>query len=169
MRVSLLLVLPLLWSLTLSQHTVPYLSFMGQTLANHSYVDISQVGSGSNSVQCHTDLSTCCAAAYGLHRGDWYFPNGTRLPIPSADSGSIYEAREYQRVDFRNIDAHEPTGIYRCNIPTNAVHDNTDTSVRATVYVGLYNSSTGIERCVYTFHFYHHSLQESSQYLEVCH
>ena len=82
MRVSSLLVFPLLWSLILSQHTVPYVSFMGQTLVNHSYVDISQVGndvSGSDSVQCHTDLSTCCSGAQGPHRGDWYFPDGNRL------------------------------------------------------------------------------------------
>ena len=148
MRVSPLLVLPLLWSLTLSQHTVPYLSFMGQTLADHSWVDIGQVGfdgSGSDSVQCHTDLTTCCSVAQGLHRGDWYFPNGNRLSIPSVDSGRIYEAREYQRVDFRNIDeAIKPTGIYRCDIPTNAVHHASNTSVRASVYMGLYTSTRGI-------------------------
>ena len=45
------------------QQTFPYVSFMGQTLVNHSYVDLSTVGyssDGSNRVQCHTDLSTCC-------------------------------------------------------------------------------------------------------------
>ena len=31
-----------------------------------------------------------------------------------------------------------PSGIYRCEIPTNAVHDNNDISVRESVYVGLY-------------------------------
>ncbi|CAI8049106.1 hypothetical protein GBAR_LOCUS27045, partial [Geodia barretti] len=35
------------------------------------------------------------------------------------------------------------TGIYRCCIPTNAVHDVTDISVRDTVYVGLYTASGG--------------------------
>ena len=69
------------------QTSFPYVSFMGQTLANHSYVDLSTVGSGydgSDSVQCHTDLSTCCSNAQGPHRGDWYFPNGTRLPFASS-------------------------------------------------------------------------------------
>ena len=58
------------------QTTFPYVSFLGQTLANHSYVDLSAVGSeydGSDSVQCHTDLSTCCSSGQGNHRGDWYF------------------------------------------------------------------------------------------------
>ena len=33
-----------------------------------------------------------------------------------------------------------PSGIYRCDIPTGAVHDDIDLSVRETVYVGLYVS-----------------------------
>ena len=61
------------------QQTFPYVSFMDQALANHSYVDISQVGTGSDAVYCHTDLSTCCSPSQGPHRGDWYFPNGDRL------------------------------------------------------------------------------------------
>ena len=69
--------LSLLWSLVeVHSQTVPYVSFMSQTLANHSYVDISLVGrpeSGGDSVQCHTDLTTCCSGTEGSHRGDWYF------------------------------------------------------------------------------------------------
>ena len=120
---------------------------MGKTLANHPYVDLSQVGndgSGSNSVQCHTDLDTCCISTYGSHRGDWYFPEGTRLPF-SMDGGDIYEVREAQRVDLRRRNnANSPAGIYRCDIPTNAVHDGSDISVRDTVYLGLYTASGGM-------------------------
>ena len=129
------------WSLGQSQ-TFPYVSFMGQTLANHSYVDLSLVGndvSGSDSVQCHTDLSTCCRAAQGPHRGDWYFPNGVRLPFPG--SGDIFEYRGAQRVDLHRSSDTSPTGIYRCDIETNAAHDN---SQRHTVYVGLYIVNQGI-------------------------
>ena len=138
MRVSLLLVLPLLWSLTLSQHTVPYLSFMGQTLTEHSWVNISLVGTGSDSVHCHTDLNTCCSGFQGSHRGDWYFPNGDRLPLP--DGSAIIESRQAQRVDLRRSSGTEPTGIYRCDIPTVTVHGN---GMRKTIYVGLYTSDGG--------------------------
>ena len=138
--------LPLLFLLSLvevhCQQTFPYVSFMGQTLVNHSYVDLSTVGyssNGSNSVQCHTDLSTCCSGSQGYHRGDWYFPNGTRLPF----SGNMYDGRGAQRVDLHRTTATGPTGIYRCDIPTNAVHDNTENSVRDTVYVGLYTTREG--------------------------
>ena len=126
------------------QQDFPYVSFMGQTLANHSYVNLSLVGddvSGSNSVQCHTDLGTCCSGIEGFHRGDWYFPNGIRLSF----FGDTYESREDQRVDLRRFKSTtSPTGIYRCDIATEAVHDNTNASVRdRPVYVGLYTASGG--------------------------
>ena len=132
------IVLSLFWSLVHSQ-TFPYVSFMGQTLANHSYVNLSTVGSdydGSDSVQCHTDLSTCCSGIWGPHRGDWYFPDGPRLPF-AGRSVPIYEGRGAQRVAIRRTTATGPTGIYRCDI-------NSEDSVRDSVYVGLYTSSGGM-------------------------
>ena len=135
-----LFVVAVLWSLGQSQ-TFPYVSFMNQTLANHSYVDLSLVGtSGSDSVQCHTDLSTCCSNQQGSHRGDWYFPNGDRLPF-SSNVEVTFEVRTAQRVDLRRKTGTSPTGIYRCNTETNAAHDN---SQRNTVYVGLYIILQGI-------------------------
>ena len=142
-RSLLLLILTSLLFLEVRCQTVPYVSFMGQTLANHSYVDLSLVGDTSDNVVCHTDLSTCCSGGQGVHRGDWYFPNGDRLPFPGGVD--IFEARGAQRVDLRRRNsATSPVGIYRCNIQTEAVHDDDDTSVRdAPVYVGLYNTSGG--------------------------
>ena len=149
------LLLSLLWSLVEvhSQQTFPYVSFMGQTLANHSYVDLSLVGRpdsggggvGGEGVSVVTDLTTCCTGAQGLHRGDWYFPDGTILPFTAYDVDT-FEVRLPRRIDIRrNLNANSPTvGIYRCDIPTAAVHDDTDTSVRdAPVYVGLYTASGG--------------------------
>ena len=129
-----------------NSQTFPYVSFMGQALANHSYVNISEVGnveSGSDSVQCITDLFTCCSGTDGHHRGDMYFPDGTRLPF-SSGGGDIYEHRETQRVDLRRRNnANSPVGIYRCDISTNAVHHDNDIAVRDTVYVGLYSTDGG--------------------------
>ena len=124
--------------------TFPYVSFLGQTLANHSYVDLSLVGqdsSGSDSVQCHTDLMTCCSGAQGPHRGDWYFPNGDRIPFSLS---YIFQRREDQSVDLHCWNSvTSPVGIYRCDIPTDAADNEDDNSVRATVYVGLYTGSEG--------------------------
>ena len=122
------------------QQTFPYVSFMSQTLVNHSNVDLSTVGSAndnSDSVVCHSDLGTCCSGSQGPNQGDWYFPDGDRLPF-SGSSVPIGEGRAALIVTIRRTNATGPTGIYRCDIATNAVHDDTDISVRDTVYVGLY-------------------------------
>ena len=146
----------LLWSLVevQSQTEYPYISFMGTTIPNHSYVNLSQVGddrSGSNSdtVQCHTDLSTCCRSQNGIPgRGDWFAPGSdTRLPFGSEyQPHDIYEDRQTQVVHLRRRynARNEPSGIYRCVIPTIDVHDDSDESVGETVYVGLYKGSGGI-------------------------
>ena len=134
----------LLWSLVeVHSQTFPYVSFRGQNLANHSYVDLSLVGYGGDSVQCHTDLTTCCSSGQGIHRGDWYFPNGTRLlPLPFAN---IYESREKKRVDLWHWSATSPTGMYYCDIATVDVHDNEITQLtRKRVYVGLYANGGGL-------------------------
>ena len=132
-----------------SAQTYPNITFLGTTLANHSFVNLSLVGNpeSDNTVQCYTDLATCCSGSQGPHRGDWYFPNGTRLPF----SGDVYEGRGAQIVDLRRTSQGE-SGIYRCDIPTNAVHDNTDMSVRDTVYVGLYINGGNDGSIALTFH-----------------
>ena len=94
----------------------------------------------NDSVQCHTDLKLCCSTDQGPFRGDWYFPDGDRLPLLGE---ILYERRGPQRVDLRRASGNGPTGIYRCDIPTEAVHNITNTSVRATVYVRLYTGSGG--------------------------
>ena len=122
----------------LAQQTFPYVSFLGETLANHSYVNLSLVGRSVNdSVQCHTDLGTCCSGAQGARRGDWYFTNDTRLSFNGG--GDVFESREAQRVDLRQMAGNNIVpGIYRCDISTEAVHKVSDVNVRDTVYVGLY-------------------------------
>ena len=101
--------------------------------------------SGST-VQCHTDLNTCCRVEQGLHRGDWFAPGSdTRLPWYS-EPGDIYEHRGAQVVHIsRRNNANGPSGIYRCVIATNSVHNDSDQSVGEIVYVGLYASGQGIK------------------------
>ena len=140
-----LLLVCLLWSLVeVHSQTFPYVSFMGNTLPNNSYVDFSLVGtdgtdSDSNTVKCHTDLNTCCRSGHGLHRGDWHYPNGTRLPIHSS-RGVLYMQRRSQFVNLYRNGNGPTSGIYHCTIATNAVHDGSNQSLRESVYVGLYTS-----------------------------
>ena len=138
-----LLLCLLLWSLVDSQ-TVPYVSFRGETLLNHGYVDLSLVGDaedGGDSVQCHTDLTTCCSSTEGIanpDRPDWYFPNGTEVRFIVQGGDIIYQHRGVQRIDLRRRNnALSPSGIYHSEIPTD---DDDGGFVRETVYVGIYGS-----------------------------
>ena len=131
----------LLWSVVeVHSQTAPLVFFMEQTLPNNSYVNLSLVGYYGNEVVCHTDLSTCCRRGDGPDRGDWYFPNGDRLPFPGGYH-PLFENRLRQRVELyrRTGSGNIPSGIYHCSIETRAVNsdDNTD---RETVYVGLFDS-----------------------------
>ena len=117
----------------------PYVSFKGMVLANHSYVNLLLVNhTESGSVQCHTDLHTCCRSTNGAHRGDWFFPNGSVLGFISSDD-DIVEYRGPERVDLRRRNNGSASGIYHCSIATNSFHNNDDT-LRDDVYVGLYDS-----------------------------
>ena len=122
---------------------------MGNYLSNHSYMNFNAVGeerygSDADTVQCHTDLSTCCDTFQVSPRGNWFFPNDTRLPYFN-ESGDIQESLQPQVVHIRRFNnAIGPSGIYRCFIGTNAVHDINDPSVGEAVYVGLYHNGGGI-------------------------
>ena len=152
-----LLLLSLLWSLV-EVHSQTEYPYVGENLPNHSYVDLTLVGTDNsdpgNTVRCITDLDTCCRSTQGIHRGHWYFPNETRLQ--AALSGiNIIERRGAQQVALhRRHNAMGPSGIYRCDIPTVAVHDDNDISVGETVYVGLYASGgneliNSVNNCIY--------------------
>ena len=138
-----LLLLGLLWSLVEvhAQTEYPYVSFMGETLPNHGYVDLSLVGEDTdnpgNTVRCHTDLEMCCTSALGAtysYRSNWYYPSHRRVFFFSGGD-DIYQQRQAQRVELRRRNnTLAPSGIYHCEIPTSAVHENIP---RQTVYVGV--------------------------------
>ena len=155
MKATLLCVLLcLLWSLVevQSQIEYPYLTFRGNNLPNHSYVDITQVGqertgSGNDTVQCHTNLMTCCKDNQEVPRGDWFVPaKDTRLGRPG-ERGYMFQDRNNRVVHLCRKN-NGPTGIYRCVIATN------DDSVGETLYVGLYGSEGGMYK---TTHYLYHT------------
>ena len=154
MKVTVITVLPcfLCAVMEVCSQTVPYISFMGRNLSNNSYINLTQVGDkqdGSDSVQCHTDLTTCCNADQGQGRGDWYFPKGNMLTFSSGSMNKLFESRDVQRVDLRRRGKpFPPQGIYRCRIETSA----TSNGNRETVYVGLYQSThRGQYMCVHMY------------------
>ena len=71
-----------------------------------------------------------------VDRPDWYFPDGTVEMGFSSGGGDIYQHRGSQRNRRRN-NVLSPSGIYRCEIPTD---DGDGGFMRETVYVGIYGS-----------------------------
>lgn len=156
MKATIWTMMCLLWCVTeVHSQTVPYVTFRGENLPNHSYVDLSlepgAVDQGDPiHVICYTDLAFCCSGPQRPYSGDWYFPNITRLPF----SGDIYQHPGQKRVDliYHRNSNNFVSGIYRCDIETNAVHSNDYTSSdRETVYAGLYTSGGEYTNILYMY------------------
>ena len=125
-----------------SQTEAPYLTFMGETIPNNSYVDLRQLGQGGTPavITCRSNLSSCCTNP-SIH-GGWFFPNGTALPdggIGNTNPSPISQRwLDQQRIRLQrgpsnsNISAI-PSGIYQCGI---AISD----SEMETFCVGIYLS-----------------------------
>ena len=161
-----LMLLCLLWSLVeVHSQTTPYLTFMGETLPNHAYVDLSlmmypgnddDTADISSTVICHTDLTYCCRSDDGGDGGDWYFPDGTVLPGAgehNVNSHPITQRKRNQLVRLQRgppgSTGYTPDCIYHCDIETVAVN-SADNTARETVYVGVYESG-GITYTQYMF------------------
>ena len=117
--------------------TAPYITFMGETLRNNSYVDLSLVGndaSGSDSIQCHSDLSS--------DGGAWFSPDGESITTTITED--IYQVRQDNRIDLRHRRNGKVSGMYRCEVDTVAApsigNSRTDITNTEFVYVGLYTS-----------------------------
>ena len=129
---------------TYALDNVPYITFMGQSLSNHSFVDLAMLGdSPENALQCHTNLASCCSE--GVHSGEWITPAGHMV---GPASGAGLGVREFSgRVDLlfeASVDGTNSSpvsGMYRCAVPTDAVND-VGNNARESVYVGLYAANS---------------------------
>ena len=145
----------LLWSLVeVHSQTAPYLTFMGEALPDHSYVNLSLVGELDNEndyVVCHTDLTSCCGGDGFDDRGYWFFPNGDELPGAKDDgSGAANNAivlrrgPQYVRLIHGTGPGDAPSGLYRCIIETVAENGpgspSPDNGFGETLYVGVYST-----------------------------
>ena len=104
---------------------------------------LEDIGEGDDALLCRTNQTACCRAHYtgemGGVLGNWYFPNGTRVPSDSMQD--IYRSRG-QMVVSMNHRRGGVEGIYRCEIP--------DTfGFIQTLYIRVYSANTG-EWYVYT-------------------
>ena len=69
-----------------------------------------------------------------LALGNWFFPNGTRVPSPG-NQWDFYKTRGQMVVRLHRRRGGEE-GIYHCVIPVTM-------NVNQTIYIGVYSASTG--------------------------
>ena len=99
---------------------------------------LEDIGEDNNALLCITNQTACCRRPYTA--GNWFFPNGTRVPSKVANETSreewdIYRTRG-QSVVLLHRRRGGVEGIYRCEIP--------DTfGFTQTIYIGVYSASTG--------------------------
>ena len=98
-----------------SPSTGVYLSLKGVVYANNSFVTVTEIGEGDDSLKCITDHLRCCR---NFRLGEWYFPNGSAVPIPQFAT-SFYRLRSdgYVYLNRLNSNITHPVGQFCCVLP----------------------------------------------------
>ena len=107
---------------------------------------LEDIGEGDDALLCRTNQTACCRAPYtgemGPALGNWFFPNGSRIPSASGMNLDISRTRGRMVVSM-NHRRGGVEGIYRCEIA------DTFGFIIQTLYIGVYSANTG-EWYVYT-------------------
>ena len=115
-----------------------WFSLDGTTYQNNSIVTLEDVGEDDNALLCITNYTACCRPPYtgemGHVLGNWFFPNGTRVPSASGQ-WDICRTRG-QMVVRMYCRRGGVEGINYCEIPDAM-------NVTQTIYIGVYSASTG--------------------------
>ena len=108
----------------------------GITYQNNGLVALEDIGEWSNALLCVTDKTACCQHPYTA-QGNWFFPNGTRVPSVVVNNTwwDFYRIRD-QMIVFMNRRRGGVNGIYRCEIPDAM-------NFTQAVYIGVYTANTG--------------------------
>ena len=102
---------------------------------------LEDIGEGDDALLCITKQTACCrppdTGDTGKAMGNWYFPNGTRLPSENAigKEWELYRTRGQMAIHM-NRRRGGVEGIYLCEIPDAM-------NVTQTIYIGVYSASTG--------------------------
>ena len=113
-------------------------SLNGTPYQNNSLVTLEDIGEGVDALFCITNQIPCCGQSYtgekGVGIGNWFFPNGTRVPSSGAQ-WDFYRTRGQMVVQLHRTRSGEE-GIYHCEIPDSM-------NVIPTIYIGVYTASSG--------------------------
>ena len=108
---------------------------------------LEDITEGGDALLCVTDQTACCRSPYtdpmeSVAIGNWYFPNGTRLP--SSGSQWDFHRTRGQSVVLMHRRRGGEEGIYSCEVPDAM-------NVTQTIYIGVYLADAG------EWHMYIHS------------
>ena len=97
---------------------------------------LEDIGEGHDALLCITFQTACCNSAYtgGSAMGNWFFPNGTR--VPSFGAHWDFHRTRGQMVVLLHRRRGGVEGIYHCEIPDAM-------NVTQTIYIEVYSASTG--------------------------
>ena len=111
-----------------------WFSLNGTTYQNSSNVILEDIGIGVDALLCKTNQTVCCQ---NPAVGNWYFPNGSRVPtrVVNKTSWDFYRTRGQMVVHLNRRRGREE-GVYRCVIPDTM-------NVPQTIYIGVYSLRTG--------------------------
>ena len=93
-----------------------YFELKGSVYLNNSAIPLADIGEGKNALFCKTDKNNCCGMRPNRF-GEFYYPNGVRVPISSHRHG-FYRNRGDQLIRLnRRRRITSPKGTFRCEIP----------------------------------------------------
>ena len=104
---------------------------------------LENIGEDDDALLCMTNQTACCRSSdtgenASLTLGNWFFPNGTRVPSETAASGEEWDF--YRSSGHMVASLHRRRGgmegIYRCEIPDTM-------NVPQTIRIRVYSISTG--------------------------
>ena len=120
---------------TLVHYCFPVAVLRGTPYQNNSVVTLEDIGEGDDALLCITFQTTCCRPPYsGGALGNWFFPNGTR--VPSSGAQWDFHRTRGQMVIVLHHRRGGVEGIYHCEIPNTF-------GFTQTIYIGVYSASTG--------------------------
>ena len=116
-----------------------WFSLGGTTYHNNSLVTLEDIGEGDAALLCVTDNTSCCRPPYTQNLsqsaiGNWYFPNGTRVPSSGAQ-WDLHRTRGNMVVLLHRRRGGED-GVFHCVVPDKEGNEQT-------TYIGVYTGSVG--------------------------
>ena len=114
-----------------------YLTLNGTTIANHSFVDVDNIGEGdAAALLCRTNKTDCCTSKMGQTKaGEWHFSCNQDMEVgilgdpPLADN-LFYRNRNKSVVRLNRHGNPSERGCFRCEVPdANDVHQIVFTNI----------------------------------------